>query len=308
LANDPRILAGAAGGLVSALAALWAFHGLPLGAILFWLAPLPLCLAGLGFGLLSFLIALAVAGAALLLDSISLLPVAVYLGAFGVPATLLLVTALRGLAQTGLVPGGGHLALGMPLALLGLWPAGVLLVAAMMLAGPTGGLEQWLRDAVTLGLTRMGVPEPEGMVTQIVRLQTAALAMWLAIVLVGNAAVSQWLLRRQGLALAPATRWSNARLPRWYPALPALAALGWLLADPADSLLPMSLGLVLAVPLILQGLAVMHTRLRPAKSRAPILVLVYVLLLVFSLPGAVILVALGLVDQFGRRNPPPANT
>lgn len=303
LFHDPRLLAGAAGGLVSALAALWAFHGLPLGAILFWFAPLPLGLAGLGFGLPSFLIALVVAGAALLLDSISLVPAAVYLGAFGVPALLLLSTALRGLAG-----GGGHLALSLPLTLLGLWPAALLLLAAVLVTGPEGGLEQWLRSAVALGLNRVGVPESDGMVTQIVRLQAAVMAMWLAIVLVGNAAISQWLLRRQGLALAPATRWSTARLPRWYPALPALAALAWLLADPADALLPLSLGLVLSVPLILQGLAVMHTRLRPAKARAPILVLVYAMLLVFSLPGAVILVALGLVDQFGRASTPPTNT
>ncbi|MFC7552832.1 hypothetical protein ACFQU7_12015 [Pseudoroseomonas wenyumeiae] len=101
LTHDPRFLAGAAGGLVSALAALWAFHGLPLGAILFWLAPLPLCLAGLGFGLPSFLIAVVVAGVALLVDSISTLPALIYLGAFGVPAALLLATALRGLAHGG---------------------------------------------------------------------------------------------------------------------------------------------------------------------------------------------------------------
>jgi hypothetical protein len=286
LANDP----------------LWAFHGLPLGALLFWLAPLPLCLAGLGFGLPSLVIAVAVAGVALLVDSISILPVLIYLGAFGLPALLLLATALRGLAQ-----GGGHLALGLPLALLGLWPVLVLLLAAFSLADQ-GGLEQSLRETVTLGLTHMGVEEPEGLVTQIIRLQAAAMALWLAIVLAGNAGMAQWLLRRQGLALAPATRWSNARLPRWYPALPAIAALGWLLADPANALLPLSLGLVLAVPLILQGLAVLHTRLRPARTRAPILVLVYALLLVFSLPGAIILMVLGLVDQFGRRNPPPANT
>jgi hypothetical protein len=303
LANDPRILAGAAGGLVSALTALWAFHGLPLGAILFWLAPLPLCLAGLGFGLPSFLIAVAVAGVALLVDSISMLPVLIYLGAFGVPAMLLLVTALRGLAH-----GGGQLALGLPLALLGLWPAAVLLLTALSLASPESGLEQSLREAVSAGLAHMGVEEPEGLVTQVIRLQAAAMALWLAVVLVGNAGLAQWLLRRQGLALAPATRWSTARLPRWYPALPSLAALAWLLADPAHALVPLSLCLVLVVPMVLQGLAVLHTRLRPAKARAPLLVLIYVLLLVFSLPGAIILVALGLVDQFGRRNPPPANT
>jgi uncharacterized protein YybS (DUF2232 family) len=300
LANDPRILAGAAAGLVSALAALWAFRGMPLGTLFFWTTPLPLFLAGLGFGLPAFLIALAVAGVALMLGSPGAAPVAIYLGAYGVPAGLLLAAALRGMAQ------GGQVLLGLPMAMLGLWPACLLLLAALLLAGPDGGLEQWLRDAVTLGLTRMGVEEPEGLVAQVVRLQAAALALWLAIVLAANAAVAQRLLQRARLALVPSPRWSTARLPRWYPVLPALAALAWLLSESESALVPLSVCLVLAVPLLLQGLAVLHTRLRSAKARLPLLVLIYVLLLVFSLPGALILVALGLVDQFGRV--PPANT
>jgi hypothetical protein len=305
LIHDPRILAGAAAGLVSALLALWAFRGLPLGTLLFWVAPLPLFLAGLGFGLPSFLIALAMAGLALLLSTSGLGPVGLYLASYGVPAALLLAAALRGHR-----PGDhqGHLLLGMPLALLGLWPACLVLLAALLLGGPDGGLEAALREAVALGLTRMGMEAPDALVEQIVRLKAVALALWLALALAANAAIAQGLLRRANLALAPATRWSTARLPRWYAALPVLAGLGWLLADAADDLLPLSLALTLAVPLLLQGLAVLHTRLPAAKWRSPALVLIYVLLLVFSLPGAIILVALGLVEQFGRATPPSANS
>ncbi|MDB5371309.1 MAG: hypothetical protein JWP20_2867 [Roseomonas sp.] len=300
LAHDPRILAGAAAGLVSALAALWAFRGLPLGTVLFWFSPAPLFLAGLGFGLPAFLIALAVAGVTLLVSAQTIAPVAIYLGAYGIPAALLLATALRGAT--------GHLALSMPLALLGLWPACLVLLAGLLLAGPEGGLEVALRDAVTLGLTRMGLDAPAELVEQIVRLKASALALWLALALAANAAFAQKVLRRNGLDPAPATRWSTARLPRWYPGLPALAGLVWLLADPVDDLLPLSVALTLAVPLLLQGLAALHTRLPRAKWRGPILVLIYVLLLVFSLPGAIILVALGLVEQFGRATPPSANS
>lgn len=298
LANDPRILAGAAAGLVSAVAALCAFLGLPGGTVLLWLAPLPLFLAGLGFGLVSFGLALVVAALALLLASPGPGPAMVFLGAYGVPAALLLGTGLKA---------GQPLALGLPLALLGLWPACVVLLASL-LAGPDGGLEASLRETVTLGLTRMGMEAPEATVEQIVRLKAAALALWLAFVLAANAASAQRLLVRRGLALRPDVVWRHARLPRWYPALPALAALGWLLAEEANSLLPMSLTLVLAVPLLLQGLAVLHTRLRPVAWRAPVLAAVYVLLFVFSLHSAVILVALGLVEQFGRALPPPANS
>jgi hypothetical protein len=299
LANDPRILAGAAAGLVSAVASLVAFQGLPMGTVLFWLAPLPLFLAGLGFGLVAFGLALLVASLALLLASPGFGPALVWLGAYGVPAALLL--------GTGLKP-GPQLSLGLPLALLGLWPACVVLLAGMFLAGPDGGLEGELREAVTLGLARMGVDAPAATVEQIVRLKAAALALWLGFVLAANAAFAQRLLARRGLALRPVAVWRHARLPRWYPALPALAVLGWLLADAADTLLPMSLALVLAVPLLLQGLAALHTRLAAVAWRAPALAAVYVLLFVFSLHSAAILVALGLVEQFGRALPPPANS
>nr|WP_255528687.1 DUF2232 domain-containing protein [Roseomonas sp. KE0001] len=142
------------------------------------------------------------------------------------------------------------------------------------------------------------------MVEQIVRLMPGALALWVGLALLANAAGAQGFLQRRGLALAPAPRWRSGRLPGWYPALPALAGLAWLVADEADAMLPLSLCLVLSVPLLLQGLAAMHTRLASFSGRLPVLILLYVLILVFSLPGAVILVALGLLEQYGRRNPP----
>lgn len=298
LANDPRILAGAAAGLVSAVAALWTFNGLPLGTILFWFVPLPLFLAGLSFGLPSVFIALAVSGLALVIGSSWLGPVAVFMGTFGLPAALTLATGLR----------GARVDLGMPLAILGLWPAAMLLLIGMLLGSPEAGIEASLRQAVIESLTRMGVEAPEGMVDQIIRLKAGMLALWLAFVVVANAAIAQRQLMRRGLALYPALRWQQARLPRWYPALPALAGLAWMLADPAAELLPLSLCLALMVPLLLQGLAALHSRLPPAKWRTAALTAAYVALLVFVLPAAIILVALGLVEQFGRRNPPPANT
>jgi hypothetical protein len=302
LANDPRILAGAAAGLVSALAALWTFNGLPLGTLLFWLSPLPLFLAGLSFGLPSALIALAVTALALLLGSPGIAPVGVHMGFHALPAILLLAAGLPNRTR-------GQVSLGLPLAILGLWPAFLVLLAGVVLFGQDASLETALRDAVAQSLARMGVAEaPEGMIEQVVRLKAGALALWLAFVLGSNAAFAQKLLLGKGLSALPRIRWSEARLPRWYPVLPALAGLAWMLADPASDLLPLSLLLALGVPLLLQGLATLHTRLPPAKWRTPVLVAAYVSLLVFVQVGAIILVALGLVEQFGRRNPPPANT
>jgi hypothetical protein len=296
LTRDPRFLAGAAGGLASAFAALWAFRGLPAGLGLFWLCPLPLFLAGLGFGLISLGIAVVVAAVALLLVTPVAAPALVWLGAYGIPALLLVALGLRGGRHGGVDLAG-------PLALLGLWPAAITLLANLA-AGPDGGLDASLREAVQQGLQRMGAEVPEGVVEQIVQLKDAALALWLSFGLVANAAGAQGLLQRHGLGVAPAPQWRAARLPAWYPVLPAVAGIAWLLADPASDALPLSLTLVLTVPLILQGLAAMHTRLADVPWRRPVLVLLYVLILVFSLPGAVILVALGLLEQFGRGKPP----
>lgn len=294
LIDDPRLLAGAAGGLVSALAALWAFRGLPMGMGVFWLSPLPLFLAGLGFGSLAAAVAVLVGGLVLLAVTPGLLTTLLWLALYGMPALLLVATGLKQ---------GPRLDLTLPLVLLGLWPALVTLAVGIA-AGPQGGLEAALREAVQIGLARMGAEVTEAMVTQIVRLKAAALALWVGLALVANAAGAQGFLQRHGLALSPAPRWRAARLPGWYPMLPALAGIVWWLAEPAEELLPLSLCLVLSVPLLLQGLAAMHTRLAGFSGRLPVLILLYVLILVFSLPGALILVALGLLEQYGRRNPP----
>ncbi|MFC3126845.1 DUF2232 domain-containing protein [Pseudoroseomonas globiformis] len=293
LLNDPRILAGVAGGLVSAVAALSAFRGLPMGLGLFWLSPLPLFLSGLAFGHAAAGIAVATGAAALFVTSPGVLPVLLWLALYGLPALVLLHLGLGGNPL--------RIATTLPLVMLGLWPAGLTLLAAF-LAADQGGMEGALRASVELGLARMGGDMPQGMADQIVQLMPAALALWFGLALVANAAAAQGFLQRRGLALAAAPGWREARLPNWYPALPALAGLAWLLSG--DSLLLMSLCLVLAVPLLLQGLAAMHRRLANFSGRLPLLILLYVLILVFSLPGALILVALGLLEQYGRRNPP----
>ncbi|KAA2214329.1 DUF2232 domain-containing protein [Teichococcus oryzae] len=294
LTNDPRLLAGVAGGLVSALAALLAFRGLPFGLGLFWLSPLPLFMAGLGFGKLAGGIAVGTGTVALLLAQPGWLTALLWLGLYGVPVLLLLFLGLQEQPP--------RISTGLPLAALGVWPAALTLLAAF-LAADAGGLEAVLRAAVAMGLERMGTDAPEAVVTQIVRLQAAALALWLAIALVANSAAAQAFLQRRRLALAPAPAWRQSHLPRWYPALPGLAGLVWLMSG-SESLLPLSLCLVLSVPLLLQGLAAMHRRLASFSGRLPLLILFYVLILVFSLPGALVLVALGLLEQYGRRNPP----
>lgn len=292
LLGDPGLLAGAAGGLVSAILALWAMRGLPLGTGLFWLASFPVFAAGLGFGaaatvvaglLATLLIALVQGGFAAM----------TYLVLFGVPAPLLVVTALR----------GGRLELSLPLALLGLWPLLVLLVTAAFLADD-GGLEATMREAMTASLLRLGIPAPEEFVAALVRVKAGAIGFWAAIALLANAVAAVGFLAKRNLLAAPRPDWAAVRLPGWYPVLPA-AALGLFLAMPADGdVLPLSALLLLLVPLFLQGVAGVHTRLRGRKARRPMLAGFYLLLVLFLQVMGPGLVALGLYDQFLRRPAP----
>jgi hypothetical protein len=292
LLGDPGLLAGAAAGLVSAILALWAMRGLPLGTGLFWLASFPIFAAGLGFG----------AAAAVVAGLLGLLLIALvqggfaamtYLVLFGVPAPLLVLTALR----------GGRLALSLPLALLGLWPLLVLLVTAVFLADD-GGLEATMRDAMAASLTRLGIPAPEEFVAALVRVKAGAIGFWAAVSLLANAVAAVGFLAKRNLLAVPRPDWAAVRLPGWYPVLPA-AAFGLFLAMPAESdILALSALLLLLVPLFLQGVAGVHTRLRGRKGRRPMLAGFYLLLVLFLQVMGPGLVALGLYDQFLRRPAP----
>ena len=274
---------------------MWAFRGLPGGTMLFWMAPFPLFAAGLAFGpsaavvgsLLAVLLLAVVGGG---------MPVLVFLALFGLPVPLLLLAALR----------TGQASLGLPLALLGLWPLAMLLLAAVYLADD-GGLEPAMRRAVELALARLGLPAPEMLVAELVRVKAAAIGFWTSLALLANAAAAERFLARRGLLALPASDWTSARLPKWYPLLPAVAA-GLLLGAPegADAV-PLSGLLMLLVPLFLQGCGGVHARLQGRRARLPMLALFYMLMLLFLQVMGPGLVGLGLYDQFWRR-PAPRNS
>jgi hypothetical protein len=300
LARDPRVLAATAAGLASAVLALWAFRGLPLGSMLLWLSPLPLFLAGLGFGLGSLAVSVAVAVLALLLAG-NLVSLGIWLVGTGLPVAALLLAGLRGR--------GRRPELAWPLALLGLYPAAVILLAAMLLGQEPGGLEGVMRQAVELGLDRMGLDLGDAVVAELVRVKAAAISFWISIALIANAAAARGLLERLGLGdpLRGGSAFAAARLPRLYPALPAAAAALWLATagEGGSDAVPLSLLLVLLLPLFLQGLGALHVRSRSLRGRTAMLVLLYALLLLFSVPAALLVTALGLVEHWGRRAPAP---
>ena len=295
--SNPRWLAAMAGGLAAAVLSLWAMRGLPLGFAAFWLTPLPLFAAGLGSG------PGAAAGAAGLAAVIHAtvagsLPMLVFLAAFAVPAVLIVATGFR----------GGRIEPGLPLAILGLWPAIVIIGAAVGFAGWPGGLDGVLRQAVAQGLQRMGGNAAVLPVGDLARIMAAAMGFWAAVSLSVNGAAAQSALSRWGIALAPTPRWSEVRLPGWYPPLTGAAALAWLLLGGEGDAAALSVLLVLLLPVFLQGIAAVHRRSAGRPGRPFMLGVFYAGLVILSVPAAIAVTAFGFYEQWGRRTSPPGGT
>jgi hypothetical protein len=297
-ASDPRLLAAGAAGLLAATLAMWGFRGLPLGVIALWVSPLPLFAAGMGFGLGALFGAIGVATLALLVGSTEF-GLGLFLAAFAAPVLALVLVAGRG-------PGG----LGLPLAMLGIVPATGLLAVSLWLSDAPGGLEGALRAVSEAGMRRLGLPPDAGVVAQMARIKAAAVGFWLAIALLVNAASAGALLAKAGVCPAPA--WSEARLPAWYAALPALALGLWLAAGEGADAVQLSLLLVLLVPLLLHGLAALHRATRGLGGRTFLLGGLYGALLILFLPASLCVAGYGLYDLItgprGGRGAPPSRS
>jgi len=294
LLDDPRWLAAAIGGIVSAIAALWAMRGLPLGFAAFWLTSLPIFAAGLGFGSGSAFGALCV-GTVMVLVLASEWPALIYLLGFALPALLMVATGLR----------AGRLDASVPMALTGIWPALVILLVAVLLADTPGGFDGALIGSVKQGLTRMGIADAGMPVEQLARIMAPAMAGWMVAALIICGIGAQTTLTRRGMALAATPRWCETRLPIWYGFLPAGAALIWLSGMGGDSSLPFALFLVLLLPFFLLGLAAVHRRSAGRTARPLMLGVFYAGLVILSVPAAIAVTAFGFFEQWGRRHEPP---
>ena len=301
--QNARTTAVLAAGILSALAALAALRGLPLGSVLFWFSAVPLFAAGFAFGTGAAAQAAAI-GVLVSLVSGGLSGSLVFVLLFALPVSLMLSAALPRSP-------GAPLALAWPFALLALWPAGLLVAAELALSGQPGGLSGVLRHAVVQVLERMGPPpqldiaEVAGM---IVRLKPLAFALWFALVMATNAAIAQRLVASRGLMVALPAQWSMATLPGWYWPLALTAAVASLFVPGEAGFAVRGLAMMLAVPLILQGLAVLHVISRGRPVRPALLAGVYIGLVLFFAPAALALACLGIAEHFltlrGRKPPP----
>lgn len=292
ITHDPRWLAAGAGGTLAAVAALWAFHGLPAAGVMLWLASVPVLGAGFLAGPAAAIGAAGLGGALLGLTG-GIWPLLYFAAVIGLPGALLPLLAMRPQGFT----------LGPPLVFLGIYPLLLLGWGAMEFADQPGGLMGMLANAARQVMVEFAVSE--AMIARVAGLIPALLALWLTAIWAVNAALAQRLLARQGLALLPTPGWQAARLPFWYALLPAVAAGIWLvnLGDP----LLLSALLILLLPFFFQGLAGVHRRAAGLQGRRMVLAGFYVLMVIFLQLMAPAVVALGLYDQWARRAPRGGN-
>ncbi|HEX9769456.1 MAG TPA: DUF2232 domain-containing protein [Kiloniellales bacterium] len=302
-------------GLASALPLLIAFS-VPNGVLFMLLVPLPLFLSGLSMGLAAvtlstatacLALSLMIAAAAMRMSGSLALALADGAGMFigtgitlGVPVIVLVRQALfNRTAQDGSVEW-------YPAGLLVTWltGAGLFLLAFTLVSllwfasGPS--LEAIFASQLSDAL-RLVLPTVED-----AHLQEAAAAAaryglgigldsWL-MVIAANGILAQGVLGRFGRNLRPAPDITQLDLPTWLGlALAAAVLVAWL--APGDvGFLALSLAIVLVVPFFFAGLAVVHAACRHRGSRAIMLIIFYLILVLFFWP-ATLVAGLGLLDQ-----------
>jgi Predicted membrane protein (DUF2232) len=318
-------LIGIGAGAVAALMFAALASGSLLAVALFYLAPLPILIAALGWSHLAGLVA-ALTGSAGLFASFNAVFALVFLIGIGLPAWWLGYLCL--LARPS--PAGASDQIEWyPVGRLAFWAAllGAVIVAAAI---PQFGADaESVRAALKSGFervfqTRSGAPADEplklpggsdaNLVFELfaVVIPPAAAALTTATLLF-NMWLAGRVVRLSGRLRRPWPDLSTVALPAYAAAIFALAAAG--------SFLPSMIGIIaglfaasLAIAYMAHGLAVLHALTAPLRSRAIVLTGVYAAILIFGWPLLAIAL-LGLADALldfrGRRaarksGPPPA--
>lgn len=304
------VVAGALGAVLLVAAMRQSLFGVMLGAML---SPMPLAMAVLGLGV-NFLPVAVVSGAVtvmVLTGSIAL--ASVYLLMDAVPVAVL--SRLRGTEPADETKGPiSGAAIGRLVSWLVIGAATVLIVGlSVMPAGPEG-IEATLRTQLEEVLTTVAgsnaLPQGgEGMVdsreqmTQLLAgVLPAALAIHWCLRAILSAGLAQMALVRLNLVrdLEPAYR--QFAVPSWFVAPVGLLFAAAFVLDGDVGFIAASAAAVMCLPLILQGLAVVHCAAAQTRQRLVVLVAFYVLALLMASIAMTMLVALGVAEQiFGIR-------
>ena len=299
---NTQIIVGIVAGLASALLYLSGTTGSVLAMFLFYIAPLPLFVAGFGWGLVTALIA---SGAGAVLAAVIFHPFAgvLFLLAFAAPVVWLLRLSLLARPMDDNDPNSPME--WYPVSYLLLWAVGLavfLVMAAIIgVGGSVEGLQETigntLREAIEGNRAQLQLPDefdPEALIGLVQALiAPMAAGLWTLSTLL-NMLLACRIAQSSGVGKRPMPSSQEITLPRI--AVPLLAAA---LALTFLGGLPQKLGIVASAAFLvvytLVGLAFIHERTRGVQLRGVILFTVYLSLFLFGWTALVIAI-LGLTD------------
>jgi hypothetical protein len=314
---------GAGSGLVSAALFASAATATALAGVLFYLAPLPLCLAGLGWGGMAALIS-ALTGTVVIAASLGPATAAIFALSVAAPTALLAHLAL--LSRPAATPQG------QVVGALEWYPPGRLLGWAALMAGVLAGIlvlvlgydqeayrqsiREILEHSTLKELDRDGTLFTEETIASLSGMLARALpaafaVIWLTITLF-NLWMAGLIVDASGRALRPWPNLHALELPNAFVLIFAVALVASFLPGLAG-LLATGLAGALLFAYVLQGLAVIHVYSRGVPLRALLLAAVYLgILLLGWVAIAVAILGLGepLFRLRGRGNehgPPPSS-
>lgn len=311
------LIIGAGSGLVSAALFTSAATATSLAGILFYLAPLPLCLAGLGWGGMAALLS-ALTGTVVVAASLGAATAAVFALSIAAPTALLAHLAL--LSRPAATPNG------QVVGALEWYPPGRIVGWAALIAGLLAGIlvltvgydqeayretiRQILEHSTLKELDRNGTVFTEEAIASLSSVLARALpaafaVIWLTITLF-NLWIAALIVDASGRALRPWPDLRGFELPNaLVPIFAAALAASFLPGLPG--LLATGLAGALLFAYVLQGLAVIHLYSRGLPFRAVWLTAVYLGILLLGWVALVVAI-LGLAEPLlglrQRRQPP----
>ena len=319
----PSIPIGLAAGLATALLFASASAGGMTGRmILFFLAPLPSYLAGLGWGWLSATIAAVVGGVVTSL-LLGVRTGSVFFLSQGIPLIALCHLALlnRPAAVAGPLPGGASpqvewYPIGRILAAAALMAGALAFVSILLLGADLDGLRAMLREMLDKVLLQqmpgLGGPDlGEAEKTALAAMMLQALPAGSAVLWLGGFTLNLWLAakisRLSGHLSRPWPSLADTRLPRGFGICLVLAIAASLLSD-LPGLLGTGFAGAFLFAYLLVGLAIIHHATRGLVARPFILWSVYLGLIVFNTWAGLLVAMVAILEPvMWYRRPDPSD-
>ncbi len=317
------LIIGAGSGLISAALFASAATATALAGVLFYLAPLPICLAGLGWGGMAVLLS-ALTGTVVIAAALGPATAAVFAISIAAPAALLTHLAL--LSRPAITPQGQQIAA------LEWYPPGRIVGWAALMAGLLAGIlvlflgydQESYRDSIREILNHSALKELDRDGTLFTDENIANLSAVLARALPAVFAVVWLTITLFNLWMAGLIVDASGRARRPWPDLHALelpnafllvfaGALAASFLPGLPGLLATGLAGALLFAYVLQGLAVVHVYSRGVPLRSLLLATVYLGILLLGWV-AIIVAIIGLAEpllglrQRADRGGPPANS